>query len=377
MNQANPAIRETLSGVQALRALAATVVAVAHTGEEFAGHLALPGLVPDLVYGAAGVDLFFVISGFVMVYASERLFGREGAFRTFMARRVIRIVPLYWAMTTVMLLYVLARGFPASDASPTLAFLSYVFIPYPRPSGSVSPLYALGWTLNYEMMFYLLFGCALFARRQIAVLVVATVLITFAIVHALVPRLPAQIDFWTNSIVLEFVFGMALALLYRRGVRLPQPIAYLLAAAALAIFFGTLTSNPQPRWLVWGVPAAMLVASVALAGRSVFVPPVVIGLGDASYALYLASGRQPRRPACRLEGRIYPSGDGPVALFDCDGRAQHPGGVRRPLLGGTACVRVFEAYAGGAAPSVHRVERVSVSAASPRNAEPVCVEVRL
>jgi exopolysaccharide production protein ExoZ len=297
MNQANPAVRETLSGVQALRALAATAVAVAHTGEEFAGHLALPGLVPDLVYGAAGVDLFFVISGFVMVYASERLFGREGAFRTFMARRVIRIVPLYWAMTTVMLVYVLARGFAASDASPSLAFLSYVFIPYPRPSGGVSPLYALGWTLNYEMMFYLLFGCALFARRHIAVLAVAAVLVTFAIVHALVPRLPPQIDFWTNSIVLEFVFGMALALLYRRGVRLPQPIAYLLAAAALAIFFGTLTSNPQPRWLVWGVPAAMLVASVALAGRSAFVPAVVIGLGDASYALYLT------HPAVNLVAR--------------------------------------------------------------------------
>jgi peptidoglycan/LPS O-acetylase OafA/YrhL len=287
MNQANPAIRETLSGVQALRAMAAAAVAVAHTGSEFDGHLALPGLLPNLVYGAAGVDLFFVISGFVMVYASERLFGRDGAFRAFMIRRIIRIVPLYWAMTTVMLLYVWARGFTPSDASPALAFWSYLFIPYPRPSGAVNPLYALGWTLNYEMMFYLAFGCALFARRHIAVLIVSSVLLAFAIAHALVSRLPDQIAFWTNPIILEFVFGMALALLYRCGVRLPQPMAYLLAAAALAIFFGTLTSNPQPRWLVWGVPAAMLVASVTLANRSAFVPATVIALGDASYALYL------------------------------------------------------------------------------------------
>jgi peptidoglycan/LPS O-acetylase OafA/YrhL len=287
MSQPTPAASETLAGVQALRALAATAVAVAHVGAEFDGHLALPGLLPNLVYGAAGVDLFFVISGFVMVYASERLFGSEGAFRTFMLRRVIRIVPIYWAMTTVMLLYVMARGFAASDASPALAFWSYFFIPYLRPSGGPGPLYGLGWTLNYEMMFYLLFGCALFARRHMAVLIVTAVLVAFAIFHALAPPLSVQIDFWTNPIILEFVLGMGLALVYRWGARLPRSVCYALAACALAIFVSTLTANPQPRWLVWGGPAAMLVAAVTLADRSSYVPSTVVALGDASYALYL------------------------------------------------------------------------------------------
>ena len=104
---------ETLPGIQALRALAASAVLVAHTGGEFEQHLSLHGLMPNFVNGGAGVDLFFVISGFVMVYSSERLFARRASFRTFFTRRVIRIVPLYWTMTSVMLLWVMVRGFAA------------------------------------------------------------------------------------------------------------------------------------------------------------------------------------------------------------------------------------------------------------------------
>lgn len=100
----------TLPGIQALRALAASAVLVAHTGGEFEQHLSLPGLGPNFGVGSAGVDLFFVISGFVMVYSSERLFGDRASFRTFLTRRAIRIVPLYWTMTSVMLVWVLVRG---------------------------------------------------------------------------------------------------------------------------------------------------------------------------------------------------------------------------------------------------------------------------
>ncbi|MEX0745426.1 MAG: acyltransferase [Phycisphaeraceae bacterium] len=277
----------TLPGIQALRALAATSVAVAHAGEEFGRHLNLDNLIPNLNRGAVGVDLFFVISGFVMVYASERLFTRDGAFRTFMTRRIIRIVPLYWAMTTVMLLYVIARGFEASDASPMLALASYFFIPYPRPSGTINPLYGLGWTLNYEMMFYVIFACALFARREITVAIVSAVLVGLVIVNTLAPSLPGWLEFWTDPIILEFVFGMGLALLFRAGLRLPRPVCYALVAVALAVFAMTVWGNKEPRLVMWGIPAAMVVASVALSDRTATIPSPIVQLGDASYALYL------------------------------------------------------------------------------------------
>ena len=72
---------------------------VYHTSHELAERTPLTGFLSDILVGAAGVDLFFVISGFVMVYASEAIFAQPGASRYFLARRLARIVPLYWATT--------------------------------------------------------------------------------------------------------------------------------------------------------------------------------------------------------------------------------------------------------------------------------------
>lgn len=284
----------TLPGIQALRALAASAVLVAHTGGEFEQHLSLPGLGPNFGVGSAGVDLFFVISGFVMVYSSERLFGDRASFRTFLTRRAIRIVPLYWTMTSVMLVWVLVRGFAASDASPIHALASYFFIPYPRPSGPIDPLYGLGWTLNYEMMFYLIFACTLFASRKIAVAIASSVLISMTIIHSFQLPMPRQITYLTDPIILEFVFGMAIALILRTGARLPQVACYLLigvavAAPSLLLWRPSLTwwTGPLTRSEFWGIPAAMIVTAVVLVDRPLIVPVLIVALGDASYALYL------------------------------------------------------------------------------------------
>jgi peptidoglycan/LPS O-acetylase OafA/YrhL len=278
---------EALPGVQALRALAAAAVLLAHTGGEFQLHLSLPPLVPAFINGAAGVDLFFIISGFVMVYSSERLFGRSGAFGVFLTRRIIRIVPLYWVMTSVMLVWVLARGFAASDASPTLALASYLFVPYTRPTGEIDPLYGLGWTLNYEMMFYVVFACTLFAGRAVAVLIASAILVAMTIVHSLQLPMPLQFEFLSRPIILEFSLGMVVALIFRTGVRLPRIACYVLFLAAVAMPLYLLWTSPPTRWELWGIPATMLMAAVVLADKPLFVPLIVVMLGDASYALYL------------------------------------------------------------------------------------------
>jgi len=187
-----------------------------------------------------------------------------------------------------MLVWVALRGFAAADASATLALASYLFIPYPRPSGIVEPLYGLGWTLNYEMMFYVIFACALLARRNAAVAAVSLFLLMLVAIHALVPALPPQLAFSTNPIILEFVFGMALALMFRAGVRLPRAVCCALIALAIPpLFLATSWPGAPSRWLVWGVPAAMIVAAVAFARKPAYVPKLAVALGDASYALYL------------------------------------------------------------------------------------------
>ncbi|MEA2964715.1 MAG: exopolysaccharide production protein ExoZ [Alphaproteobacteria bacterium] len=93
----------SLVSIQALRAIAALLVFWGHAIN--AVHQKIEADFPHL-YGPFGVDLFFVISGFVMVYSSERLFGQPGAPITFFVRRLARIVPLYWLATAVLVWFV-------------------------------------------------------------------------------------------------------------------------------------------------------------------------------------------------------------------------------------------------------------------------------
>ena len=223
-----------------------------------------------------------------MVYSSELLFGRPKAWAIFLLRRIARIVPLYWVMTTIMLAYVLVRGFGPSDASPMQALASYFFIPYWRPSGVINPLYGIGWTLNYEMFFYVVFALALSARREIAV---ACIAVSFAAFALIVPTkdFPSQVVYLADPLILEFVFGMSIAIIYRAGVRLSPVVSTLLIGAALAEFAWAASARriDLPRWIEWGTPAAQTVAGLALIGRNVPFPSIFEKLGDASYALYL------------------------------------------------------------------------------------------
>jgi peptidoglycan/LPS O-acetylase OafA/YrhL len=289
--------RSHLSSVQFLRALAATAVVAFHVQKDLVDKFS-SGLPVNLDAGAAGVDLFFVISGFVMVHSSELLFGRTNAPATFMLRRIVRIVPLYWLMTSIMLAYVVARGFAQSDASPTLALASYFFVPNLRPSGDFGPLYGIGWTLNFEMFFYLVFGVALMAPRATwVVTVVAASLVALILVGQFTTYLPLPIAYLADPIILEFVYGMMLAMIYRAGLRLSQSAATILLVAALLEFgwfniawFDCAASSSSafnlPRWITYGVPAAQTVAALTLLDRKLAFPYFET-LGDASYALYL------------------------------------------------------------------------------------------
>ena len=103
-----PQSAHVLLSIQALRCFAVMGVILFHVQHYYTNKLRMPGFLPNFDVGSAGVDLFFVISGFIMVYAFERLFGQPGGTRIFLLRRLARIVPMYWAATTVFLVYVLA-----------------------------------------------------------------------------------------------------------------------------------------------------------------------------------------------------------------------------------------------------------------------------
>ncbi len=282
---------QTITSVQVLRAAAALGVVATHYGLFYSQALGNPTAVTTLAFGEAGVDLFFVISGFIMVYASGPLYGEPGAARTFFMRRLIRIVPIYWLVTfgylaIALLLPSLQKGYPAGHVAASLAFM-----PYPVDGQIVQPVVGQGWSLNYEMAFYAVFALSLFAPARIAILgAMAALTGVVAAGYVLQPADPI-LRFWTNPMILEFVFGMLIGLAHRQGVRLPRALGWSLFAAGLVLFlFATqLHQMLGGRLIPWGLPAVVAVAGAALGG--LHVPGMawtgLVLIGEASYALYL------------------------------------------------------------------------------------------
>ena len=294
-----------INALQWLRALAAGMVVFAHAQGDAMVHAARTASrftpLPAFPF-EAGVDLFFVISGFVMVYASKGLFGQSGAGVAFFSRRLTRIVPLYWIATALFAALAL-RG--AAIPHPTLSEIlaSFGFVPFPRGlDGAPRPVHDLGWTLNYEMYFYAIFALFIAWPRGRAVALVTACLAGSVALGLLWPTHSVALTYWCDPIVLEFAAGMGIALLFVSGTRISGLVS--LAAMVLAIIFlgmdvmglaneppGTVTPNGFARLLSWGVPMALVVAAIVLRKTPVqsegTIGNALTRMGDASYALYL------------------------------------------------------------------------------------------
>jgi peptidoglycan/LPS O-acetylase OafA/YrhL len=274
-------------GVQALRAVAALLVVAMHADEMW--HLRLDPLHSADFWrtGAAGVDIFFVISGFVMLVSTPKLV-RTRDWRAFAWRRFIRIVPLYWAATTLKILSVLAVPALAlrTVLRPDNIVASYLFLPWHGPDGDMGPVLPVGWTLNLEMAFYVLFALAIASGRGLLRVILPFLVLAAAASVFITPHWPG-IALYCDPIVLEFGAGLCLGTWTLRGRMLPTGPAALALAAGFALLL--LVPPVLPRVLSWGVPAALIVAgTIGLEPwlrRS--LPRWWLMLGDASYSIYL------------------------------------------------------------------------------------------
>jgi len=260
------------------------VVATHTVGKEVAIFTAPP--VAEAAWLQSGVDVFFVISGFIMVHVirAETTPGR------FWIDRFTRIAPLYWLATAVAF----AGGWLAPKwffgaVSPGFALQSALFLPM-GADANVRPLLSPGWTLTYEFAFYSLLAACLVVRRPpfaLAAIAIGTGLVLGMLLFRQAPWATYYAD---DLLMLEFLLGMAAAWLISRASVGPR-LSLLLAAMAFAsLYFAWNPPGSWPRGLRLGIPGLVILVGVLgsepLWQRSLWLRRLA-GLGDASYAIYI------------------------------------------------------------------------------------------
>lgn len=275
-----------LISVQALRALAAWVVVCHHFMQVFFGFEANNGV--EYLFstrGQVGVDIFFVISGFVITVSTH---GKRLSMPHFLAHRLARVVPAYWFYTAITAAIV----YFASDVMPDYAFSvtglvkSLLFIPAENPGGyGYYPILPVGWTLNLEMLFYAVFAFSLTLGRRYRLW---AVVVSIVAINTLFARQPFISSFYTDPIILEFLLGMGIGILYTR-YGLPKAGGWQvpLIVASLAVILGFNDPSGGTRFLAWGLPSAVLVTAVIGLESRIGDNRFFRAMGDWSYSTYL------------------------------------------------------------------------------------------
>ncbi|WP_291845950.1 acyltransferase [Bradyrhizobium sp.] len=280
-----------IQSLQQLRVFAASIIVLYHT------ELQITRLTDgvhehSLGFGAAGTDLFFAIGGFILVYTCH---DRQVTFGAFLYRRFVRIAPLYWLFTLLMLIVLLVAPHYLVTAKAEFwhVVFSFAFIPYPHPVLGVDvPFLFSGWVLNHFAFVYLLFGSLLFMSTGRRIVGVAAALSILVVLKVLFGDRSHLLNFYGSTVVLDFVLGMVVAWLFLTRYESPWIIVAVLLVGASMFAMGVLrgVSEGSERALYWGgADAAFLFACVSVEKRWGW-PKVrfLSRLGDASYSVFVS-----------------------------------------------------------------------------------------
>lgn len=276
-----------IANVQLLRAIAALMVIAVHC-KEILQPIGIGSYYLDAA--SVGVDLFFVISGFIMAHTTA---SRSQTPKSFLINRIVRLVPLYWILTAFVfgLSIIMPNLFQATRASAADFVRSLLFVPYERSDGTIRPMLFLGWSLNYEMFFYIIFAASLTIHHNIwRIMAASAAIIALVCYGAISDPQQTALKFFTRPIMLEFVLGMMIALVYNRLPSSHSAAGLKICVAAFGLFLLPLTYFvPFYDLPTTGIAAAIVVAAAVTMERSGLKLKMasLILLGNASYSLYL------------------------------------------------------------------------------------------
>ena len=285
----------TLLALQAARGLAALLVLLHHA----AGIMAAPRYMKFVVLGGildplgrAGVDLFFVLSGFIIYYVHHNDIGRPQRLPTYALRRLVRIYPTYWVVLLLfIIIYFVVPSFQGSvDRQFNVILRSFFLIPFIEPGHYT--IVGVAWTLSHELLFYALFGPWILHRPLGSV--IFGVWLLCLLVARTAATLPPPLNFFLHVKNLEFFIGMAVARLVL-AARVPGGSGVLFVGGLVFLATGIVESRGfdfqrSSLTLCYGLGAGAMIfalASLELRGRITRVPAFLLRLGVASYSIYL------------------------------------------------------------------------------------------
>lgn len=285
-----------LPSIQILRGVAALMVAYYHLLGQFPtfAERLWPAEISTAAVLAHGVDIFFIISGFIMMISSRQMHPVD-----FAARRLIRIVPLYWFFTIFLATVAIAKPGLVRSAivTPESLWKSLAFVPFFNPAveGQVWPLLIPGWTLNYEMLFYGIFACALCVGLRFRIWLCALVFMLLVSMR-LIPgyeRSAAMLSY-SSPILFEFIGGMLIGHLYWTEWTPPRPACLAMIAGGFVLLFTQLLHVPDQApiaLVVAGVPSFLIVLGAVMFDKTSASASRVrsaLAVGEASYSIYLS-----------------------------------------------------------------------------------------
>lgn len=276
-----------LHSIQVLRAVAALMVLSCHIGS-IEGLYTSMRFLPE--WGMYGVDLFFVISGFVMAHTTRPDWGNPKALVPFLLKRIGRIYPVYWQFTAVILVVMLIAPTAMNMTEAMRPSILKSLLLWPQIP---DPLLGVGWSLVYEMYFYLVFCLAFVLPRAWLLwgfVLWYLVLLMVVAFGGRVGEYPAELKLITSPLAFEFMLGCVLAWVYNMGKQVSVVLLVCIALLWCAGMGATSIPNGYDaarHVLCAGVPATFLLYAVLMLERRWMFPGWLRALGDASYSLYL------------------------------------------------------------------------------------------
>jgi len=282
--------------IQAGRAIAALLVVGFHTSISI---FALRKYFSDQPFGRlfdfghVGVDFFFVLSGFIIMYVHASDLGRGGTLRPYLWKRFARIYPIYWLILGVTLpAYVINRTFGSGhELEPLTLLSSFLLVHIPNHGG----ILVVSWTLFHEVLFYAVFALViLLPRLGLALLIGWSWCCTWDLMHATDLAIKTRSDFYFSPFNLLFIMGLSCAWILRRH-RIPAPSGFVFVG--MSLFFATgleenyyQTLSEGTRLILYGFGSAIAILGAVELDRAerVRVWRWIVFLGEASYSIYLA-----------------------------------------------------------------------------------------